>query len=102
MLGRLSAKLPLTTAMFGLTACGGSAGSEIASLPPPPPTPTPTPTPTPAQVSAKIFPDLTTSTDFAVLGLYHSDLATELFRPSEEVSFHHSLPISSGKHENWE
>lgn len=69
MLGRLL----VSSAALALAACGGGGG-DIASTPAPTPQPT-TPTPTPT-VSPAIFPSVTTSTDFAVLGLEADDRNT--------------------------
>jgi hypothetical protein len=55
---------------FSLAGCGGGGGdSHVDTIPPPPspPTPPPPPTPTPA-TAVIIFPDVTSSTQFATLG----------------------------------
>ena len=58
----------LAGATFSLAACGGGGGSGGGSGLVSTPTPPPPPTPTPYNL-VKIFPDVTISTDFAVLGL---------------------------------
>jgi hypothetical protein len=62
--------LLLSCAICSLAACGGGGGG-IGSTPTPPPAPTPTPTPTPSPGYGyiKVFPAITQSTDFAVLGI---------------------------------
>lgn len=65
MLGRLLA----ASAALGLAACGGGGSSYVAPMPPPPPpSPSPSPSPPPTTTPA-IFPNITTDTTFAVLGL---------------------------------
>jgi hypothetical protein len=64
-------KILLAGAALGLAACGGGGGgSGLNSTPTPPPAPTPPPPPPrpPGMIPAKIFPAVTASTDFAVIG----------------------------------
>ena len=66
-------KILLAGAAFGLTACGGG-GSSLNSTPTPTPIPTPTPPPAPPPgFPPLIFPSVTTSTDFAVIGIEASN-----------------------------
>ena len=60
----------LATAFAGLTACGGGGGGANVALVPPT---LPTPSPPVMGASVTIFPSVTTSTDFAVLGYELSD-----------------------------
>ncbi len=62
-------RICLATALASLSACGGGGGggggNAVISVPPPPPPPPVSPTYTPAN----IFPGITTSTQFATIGL---------------------------------
>ncbi len=65
-LARTSLKLGrilLAGAALGLAACGGGGGGSGLNS-----TPTPPPPPPPGQAPVKIFPAVTASTDFAVIG----------------------------------
>lgn len=66
----LLGRLLVGSAAFALSACGGGGESFVASIPTP--TPAPTLLPPPGQ-SPAIFPNITTSTDFAVVGLEASN-----------------------------
>lgn len=56
-------KLLLAGAALGLAACGGGGGTSVNSTPTPPPPPIAAP-----MISPKIFPAVTATTDFAVVG----------------------------------
>lgn len=90
----------LLATAFALTACGGGGGGGFVSpiqAPPPKPTPTPvpaptpTPTPTPASyVPVIIFPNVTSSTQFATLGyegLFAGTTAASLIGSGFSVSY---------------
>lgn len=74
----LLSRLLVSGAACALAACGGGGGSGVSFTPPPPTTktcpdgsviPTSQPCPTPPPPTAAIFPNVTTDTNFAVLGL---------------------------------
>ena len=67
MSSNLVGRLLLTSAALALSGCIG--GGDINFAPTPTPTPTPTPAPPPPAQSPAIFPNITTSTTFAALGL---------------------------------
>jgi hypothetical protein len=59
-----------SAAALALAGCGGGGGTHVASIPTPPVTPTPTPPPPPAGYQpVQIFPNITTSTTFASVGV---------------------------------
>lgn len=73
----LLGRLLTASAAFALAACGGGNSGTIAFVPPPPPPPPPS--------SPTIFPNITTNTDFAALGLQLS--GNELVKNGFGVKF---------------
>ena len=71
---RICSLMLLGPALGALAACGGGGGggSNLVSTPPPPPPPPP------SSVPVNIFPSITQSTEFAVLGI-ETGLATDGF-----------------------
>lgn len=72
-MGSRSIDRALSTTAFALllVACGGGGGgggSGFVSTPPPPAPPPPPPPPPPPNTLVKIFPNITETTDFTVLG----------------------------------
>lgn len=66
MSGNLLGRLLVASAVLALAACGGEDSTYVASLPPPP---SPMPALPSVTVLGPIFPNLTTDTNFATLGL---------------------------------
>ena len=67
----LLGRLLVASAALALAACAGGGGSDIAPtpIPIPPSPPPPPPTPSTLTVSSTIFPNISTNTNFATLGL---------------------------------